>query len=48
MEEENKYKLVFVGSSGVGKTNIIGRLLGKDFIEDTKSNHGGLFHHIKT
>ena len=48
MEEENKYKLVFVGSSGVGKTNIIGRLLGKDFIEDTKSNHEGLFHHIKT
>ena len=47
MEEENKYKVVFVGSSGVGKTNIIGRLLGKDFIEDTKSNHGGLFH-IKT
>ena len=32
MTEKNEFKLIFLGSSGVGKTNILLRLQGKDFI----------------
>ena len=40
MAEKNKFKLIFLGSSGVGKTNIIKRLIGKNFIANSSATTG--------
>jgi GTPase SAR1 family protein len=33
-------KLLIVGEAGVGKTNLLRRLLGEDFVEDSETTHG--------
>ena len=43
MEDKEEIKLVFIGSYGVGKTNIIRILLGKNYDEGIKSNSSASF-----
>ena len=37
---EQLYKIIIIGDSGVGKSNILGRYLHDEFKEDTKSTVG--------
>ena len=37
---EQLYKIIIIGDSGVGKSNILGRYLNKEFKHDTKSTVG--------
>ena len=37
---EQLYKIIIIGDSGVGKSNILGRYLHNEFHEDTKSTVG--------
>ena len=37
---EQLYKIIIIGDSGVGKSNILGRYLNNEFREDTKSTVG--------
>ena len=37
---EQLYKIIIIGNSGVGKSNILGRYLRHEFLEDTKSTVG--------
>ena len=37
---EQLYKIIIIGDSGVGKSNILGRYLHNEFLQDTKSTVG--------
>ena len=39
-KEEEKFKVVVVGDSGVGKTNLIRRFISNEFIQDSKATVG--------
>ena len=43
MEEEPEYKVIFLGNSGVGKTQLINSILGKDFDSDSLSTTNATF-----
>ena len=41
--EENSFKIVLIGESGVGKTSIISQFVSKTFQEDVQASTGGAF-----